>query len=181
MNAFGQVMTPQQLDDVTAYVRSLASAPATGMLPEPTGKEPIVINPKGKDPTWTPREGKFIGVDDVAKALKEKKRLIILDARPPSDWRRVHIEGAVSMPHYDPKRIDEVLAQKNVYAITYCACPHHLSGLLQEELAKKGYTRALILDEGINVWHQKGYPVTAAEGVQPPPLEPQGGSGGSGR
>ena len=32
--------------------------------------------------------------------------------------------------------------------------------------------KALVLDEGINLWHQKGYPVTAAEGVKPPALEP---------
>jgi cytochrome c oxidase cbb3-type subunit 3/ubiquinol-cytochrome c reductase cytochrome c subunit len=173
MLAFGAVMTAQQIDDVTAYVRTIATAVVMQMLPEPTGKEPLVINPKGKDPVWKPREGKFIGVDAVAKALAEKRKMIIIDARPPSDWRRVHVEGAVSIPYHDMKRLDEVMKQPNTYVIAYCACPHHLSGIVQEELAKRGHKRALVLDEGINLWHQKGYPVTAAEGVKPPALEPQ--------
>ena len=183
MNAFGTVMTPAQLDDVTAYVRSLAQAAALqqALLPEPTGKEPLVINPKGKNPDWKPRDGKFIGVDAVAQALKEKRKLIILDARSPSEWRRVHVEGAISMPHYDPKRIDEVVAKhKDTYVIAYCACPHHLSGELVMELTKRGHTKALVLDEGINLWHQKNYPVAAAPGVTVPPLDPHQGSGATG-
>ena len=173
MNAFGAVMTSEQLNDVTAYVRTLATAVQTHELPAPTGTEPLVINPKGKDPVWKPREGKFIGVDAVAKALKKNRKMIIIDARPPSDWRRVHVEGAVSIPYLDMKRLDEVMKLPDVYVISYCACPHHLSGIVQEELAKRGHKKSLILDEGINLWHQKGYPVVAAEGVTPPPLEPQ--------
>ena len=34
-----------------------------------------------------------------------------------------------------------------------------------------------MLDEGINVWHQKGYPVVAAPGVTAPPKEPVGSAG----
>jgi cytochrome c oxidase cbb3-type subunit 3 len=174
MPAFGPVMDKQQIDDVVAYVRTLTQGvPPQQLLPEPTGKEPLVINPTGKNPVWQPREGRFIGVDAVAKALKEKRKMIIIDARPPSDWRRVHVEGAVSIPYHDPKRLDEIMEKhQDVYAIAYCACPHHLSGIVAEELTKRGHKKALILDEGINLWHQKNYPVTAAEGVKPPALEP---------
>ncbi|MEO8698859.1 MAG: c-type cytochrome [Kofleriaceae bacterium] len=170
MPPFGPVMNAQQMDDVVAYVRLLGSgATSVQLLPEPTGKEPLVINPKGKDPVWTPRENRFIGVDAVAKALAEGKKLIIIDARPPSDWRRVHIAGAVSIPYHDMKRLDDL--PKDVYAIAYCACPHHLSGIVVDELVKRGYKKALVLDEGVNVWHQKSYPVTAAPGVTAPVLE----------
>jgi hypothetical protein len=31
-----------------------------------------------------------------------------------------------------------------------------------------------VLDEGILEWHRRGYPVTAAPGVQPPPKEDHG-------
>ena len=171
MLAFGAVMKPPQIDDVVAHVRSFATAAAvTALLPEPTGKEPIVLNPTGKDPVWTPRDGRFIGVDAVAKALADGKRLAIIDARPPSEWRRVHVAGATSIPYHDTKRLAEV--PKDVYAIAYCACPHHLSGIVVDELVKRGYKKALVLDEGINVWHQKGYPVTAAPGVTAPVSEP---------
>jgi cytochrome c oxidase cbb3-type subunit 3/ubiquinol-cytochrome c reductase cytochrome c subunit len=182
MLAFGAVMTPAQIDDVTAYVRTLSQgATQLQLLPEPTGKEPLVVNPTGKNPTWKPRDNRFIGVDAVAKALAEKKKLIIIDARPPSDWRRVHIAGAVSIPYHDMKRLDEIVAKhKDTYVVAYCACPHHLSGIVIDELVKRGHTKALVLDEGINLWHQKKYPVTAAEGVVAPALEPQHDHAGHG-
>lgn len=174
MQAFGTVMQPQQLDDLVAYVRQLGSqTSAVQLLPPPTGKEPVVINPKGKDPVWTPRDNRFIGVDAVAKALAEGRRMVIVDARPPSEWMRVHVTGALSIPYHDMKRLDEL--PKDVTIIAYCACPHHLSGIVVDELVKRGYPKALVLDEGINVWHAKKYPVTAAPGVTPPVAEMQTG------
>lgn len=169
MLAFGTVMSDADIDDVVAYVRQLGTAStAPTLLPEPTGKEPLVLNPKGGDPQWKPHDEKFIGVDDVAAALKAGKRMIVIDARPPSDWRRVHITGAVSIPYHDMARLSEV--PKGVYVVAYCACPHHLSGIVVDELRKRGHERAYVLDEGINIWHQRGYPVIAAEGVTPPPM-----------
>lgn len=172
MPGFGAVMQPGQLDDIVAYVRAFGAggAGAVTLLPAPTGKEPMVINPKGKDPIWKPRDGRFIGVDEVAKALAAGKRMVIIDARPPSEWMRTHITGAVSLPYHDLKRLAEV--PKDVYAIAYCACPHHLSGIVVDELAKLGHKKALVLDEGINVWHTRKYPVTAAAGVTAPVNEP---------
>jgi mono/diheme cytochrome c family protein/rhodanese-related sulfurtransferase len=170
MLAFGNVLTDDQVNDLVAYVRELgAGVPTITPLPEPTGKEPLVINPKGAAPAWKPREDRFISVDDVAAALKAGKRMIIVDARPPSEWRRTHITGAVSIPYHDMKRLAEV--PKDAWVVAYCACPHHLSGVVVDELKKRGHTRALVLDEGINVWHQRGYPVVAAEGVGPPPKD----------
>lgn len=170
MLAFGTVMQPQQIDDVVAYVRTFASgAAAEALLPAPTGKEPLVLNPKGRDPGFQAREGRFVPVDAVAKALKAKQKLVIIDARPPSDWRRAHIAGAVSIPYHDLKRLEEVPPDATV--IAYCACPHHLSGDVVDALIKRGHTKAYVLDEGINDWHRKGYPITAAAGVLPPPAE----------
>jgi cytochrome c oxidase cbb3-type subunit 3 len=174
MLAFNTVMTPAQIDDVTAYVRTLSQgASQQQLLPEPTGKEPLVINPKGKHPAFQPRDNRFIGVDVVSKALAAKQKMIIVDARPPSDWRRAHITGAVSIPYHDLKRLDEIAAKhKDTYVIAYCACPHHLSGIVVDELVKRGHKKALVLDEGVNLWHQKNYPITAAPGVKAPVHEP---------
>jgi rhodanese-related sulfurtransferase len=32
----------------------------------------------------------------------------VIDARPPTEWRRVHLAGAVSILYSDRKRLDEV-------------------------------------------------------------------------
>ena len=171
MEPFAGKLTDAQLDDVIAYVRALGGTEAAvKLLPEPTGKEPLILNPKGKAPTWTVKEDRFVSVDDVHKALVAKRRLVIIDARPPSEWMRVHAAGAVSIPYHDMKRLAEI--PMDVDVVAYCACPHHLSGIVADELQKRGYAHALVLDEGILEWHRRGYPVVAAPGVTPPPAEP---------
>jgi mono/diheme cytochrome c family protein/rhodanese-related sulfurtransferase len=170
MEGFAGKLSDAQINDVVAYVRSLgAKSEPMAQLPPPTGKEPLIINPKGKAPTWKLRDDRFVAVDDVAKAYKAGAKMIIIDARPPSDWMRAHITGAVSIPYHDVARLKDV--PKDTWVVAYCACPHHLSGIVVDELRKLGHTKAVVLDEGINDWHRKGHPMTAADGVQPPPTE----------
>jgi cytochrome c oxidase cbb3-type subunit III len=177
MMSFVSKLDAQQIDDVVAFVRSYSKGPPeVGSLPPPTGKEPLVINPTGKDPAWkklrndeVSKVPRFVSVDEVNKALSEKRKLVIIDARPPSDWMRAHITGAVSIPYHDLARLKDI--PKDTWVIAYCACPHHLSGIVVDELIKRGHKKALVLDEGVLEWHRRGYPVTAAPGVQPPPKE----------
>ena len=174
MPPFGTVMTAQQMDDLVAFVRTFSGGTTVGRLPPPTGKEPLVLNPSGKEPQFTKLRSendvpRYVSVDEVKKALDDKRKLVIIDARPSSEWMRVHVTGSVSIPYHDPARLADV--PKDVWAIAYCACPHHLSGIIVDELIKLGHTKALVLDEGINVWHQRGYPVVAAPGVTAPPKE----------
>ncbi|MDB4962396.1 MAG: Cytochrome c oxidase subunit CcoP [Myxococcales bacterium] len=176
MLPFAGQLTDGQINDVVAYVRTLGSgAKFAGMLPAPTGKEPLVINPKGKDPAWKPRDGRFVSVDDVAKAYKAGAKMIIVDARPPSDWMRAHIKGAVSIPYHDVARLNDL--PLDTWVVAYCACPHHLSGIVVDELVKRGHKKAVVLDEGVNVWHTRGYPMVAAEGVTAPAMPAPGAAG----
>ena len=188
MEAWQGKLTDAQIDDVVAFIRSFAAdagavagagpTPTTSSLPPPTGKEPIVLNPKGKDPDFKPRstactppctpDERFVSVDQVKAALDQKRKIVIIDARPPSDWMRVHIPGAVSIPYFDLHRLDEVPLD-GTWIVAYCACPHHLSGNVVDALRAKGAKHAVILDEGILEWHRRGYPVVAAPGVEPPP------------
>ena len=185
MEAFAARLSAQDIDDVVAFVRALdkppqvASTPSASTspvappagaqpatLPPPTGKEPLVIHPKGKDPVWKATrpdatgEPRFVSVDEVNRAYTEKRRMVIVDARPPSDWMRAWITGSVSIPYHDMKRLSAV--PKDVWVIAYCACPHHLSGIVVDELRKNGHKRALVLDEGVLEWHRRGYPMTTA-------------------
>src|SRR5260221_308733 len=99
----------------------------------------------------------------VKAALDKGQKLVIIDARPESEWMTVHITGAVSIPHYQLKRLDEI--PKDAWIIAYCACPHHLSGIVVDELQKRGYTHAGVLDEGILDWQRRGFPIVAAAGA----------------
>jgi mono/diheme cytochrome c family protein/rhodanese-related sulfurtransferase len=189
MEPFAGPLSDAEIDGVVSYLRAQGGAPRPPeYLPEPTGKEPLVINPSGKPPHFTLRadpcpplppgatetckpDPRFVSVDQVAAAVRARQRLVIVDARPPSDWRRVHIAGAVSIPYFDMKRLDE-LTGDGTWVIAYCACPHHLSGIVVDELRRRGYAHSAVLDEGVNEWHRRGLPVVAAPGVPPPPKEP---------
>ncbi len=182
MESFAKKLDAQSTDDVVAYVRSLGISKPEGTLPPPTGKEPLVLNPKGKEPDWKNLRAdpggppRYVSVDELKRAFDEKRKVIVVDARPPSDWMRAHIQGAVSIPYHDMSRLAEV--PKDAWVVAYCACPHHLSGIVVDELIKRGHKKALVLDEGVLEWHRRGYPVTAAQGVQPPPKESMHGHEG---
>jgi mono/diheme cytochrome c family protein/rhodanese-related sulfurtransferase len=191
MEAFAGALSDRDIDNVVSYIRAVGNvAPEVGLLPEPTGKEPLVINPSGKAPSFKLRadpcppvlpgavssckpDPRFVSVDQVARAVAARQRLVIIDARPTSEWRRVHIAGAVSIPYHELTRLAE-LPRDGTWIVAYCACPHHLSGIVVDELRKRGYAHAAVLDEGINDWHRRGFPVIAADGVPLPPADPSG-------
>ena len=145
-----------------------ASPPAAPKPSAPPGQPPllprdgpIVLNPKGRRPDFSLKEGLYVSIDQVKQALDRKQRMVIADARAPSDWLRMHIKGAISTPYYDFKALDDI-PNDGTWILAYCACPHHVSGEVVAELRKRGYAHTAVIDEGIYAWQQKGYPVVAA-------------------
>jgi len=175
MLAWKTALSAKQIDDLVAYLRSKAVAmgPAVAAQPPPRPPRagPIVLNPRGRAPQFTLKEGLYVSIDEVKAALDAKRRLIITDARPPSDWMNLHIAGAISTPYYDLHTLDD-LPKDGTWIIAYCACPHHVSGIVVDELRKRGYTHTAVLDEGVYAWQQKKYPVVAAPGTPPPAAPP---------
>ena len=169
MASFAGTLDSLQVADLVAYVRSFARPFDASRLPPATGKEPLFAYRRGKAPEFTIREGRFVGVDQVALALQQRRKLVIIDARPESDWRTTHIAGAISVPHYQLSRLDEI--PKDAWVITYCACPHHLSGVVVDSLRARGRPHAFVLDEGVLEWERRGYPIVAAPGVALPPAQ----------
>jgi cytochrome c oxidase cbb3-type subunit 3/ubiquinol-cytochrome c reductase cytochrome c subunit len=193
MISWNGALRSDQIDDVIAYVRSMARpsgapaaaitaippaapvAPADAHPPGPppaaprTG--PVVIHPRGRAPDFTLKEDRFVSIDQVKQALDQKRRLIIADARPPADWSNLHITGAISVPYYDEKALDDI-PNDGTWVLAYCGCPHHLSGELVDHLRKRGYRHTAVIDEGIFAWQQKGYPVVAPPGAPKPAAPP---------
>ena len=106
-------------------------------------------------------------------ALDAGQRLVVLDARAPSDWLDSHIPGSLPAPYYDLTKLD-VVPKDGTFIVAYCACPHHASGAVVDELRKRGFKQTAVLDEGILVWKQRGYAVVgtppadgAAHGAPP--------------
>jgi cytochrome c oxidase cbb3-type subunit 3 len=167
-------LRPQQIDDVVAYVRSLAVPPAPPppvAVPWTPRHGPFILNPRGRAPAFTLKEDRYVSIDDVKKALDEKRRLVIADARPPSDYQSLHVAGAISTPYYESKALDD-LPKDDTWILAYCACPHHVSGQVVDELRKRGYKHTAVIDEGIFAWQHKGYPVVLAPGTLPSAAPP---------
>ncbi|HUQ02501.1 MAG TPA: c-type cytochrome [Kofleriaceae bacterium] len=178
MEPFASKIDGAQVADVITYLRSW-SKPSEPKPPGPTPgivDGPVVINPKGKAPSFTLRDDRFVPAAQVNDALGKKQRMVIIDARPASDFVREHIPGSISVPHYELDKLDTIPKDGTV-VIAYCACPHHASGIVVDELLKRGYKRAYVLDEGILFWRKQGYAIagtTAASGAAgvpaPPPM-----------
>jgi len=173
MVAWKGTLSPREIDDVVAYVRSMATPPPAPPPGPPAAPRhgPIVLNPKGRAPDFDLKDGLYVSIDQVKAALDKKRRLIIADARSPGEWSSLHIAGAISTPYYDAKAIDDI-PNDGTWVLAYCACPHHVSGQVVDALRKRGYKHTAVIDEGVYAWQQKGYPIVAAPGFAAPPAPP---------
>jgi cytochrome c oxidase cbb3-type subunit 3/ubiquinol-cytochrome c reductase cytochrome c subunit len=178
MEAWRDKLTAPEIEDVIAYVRSLARpvplAPVVAASPVVQPPPPVVMNPKGDAPDFALRLGRYASVADVAKAYTERRRFVLIDARPTSDYLRMHIPGAISVPYFDMRDLAKV-PNDGTWVVAYCVCPHEESGRILEELRGRGYPNTAILDEGFFVWKEQGHPVEAAPGQLPiaaPPAKP---------
>jgi rhodanese-related sulfurtransferase len=170
------------IEDVIAYVRSLARPvpPTPAVAASPAAPVPVVMNPKGQAPDFPLKLGRYASVADVAKAYGEKRRFVLIDARPTSDYLRMHIPGAISVPYFELRGLD-VVPNDGTWVVAYCVCPHQESGRVVDELRARGYANTAVLDEGLFVWNEQGHPIEAAAGQlpiaapppQPPPFAPK--------
>ena len=162
MLAFKDSLSEESIDHLTAFLRSRASGwavpePDTISVPSP---EDYVLNPGREAPTFDLREGKYVSSVQVNKALQDSLRMIILDARSEVAWRQMHIPGAIPVPYYeDPENFIDNIPNDGTQIVIYCACPHAASNRVRNTLKRHGFEHTAIIDEGILVWAQMGFPV----------------------
>jgi cytochrome c oxidase cbb3-type subunit III len=169
MAAFAEALGAQGVEDVVAYLRDLPSWPVPGELPGNSAPPPIPLGPvplhaHGPEPRGFHALPDMTSVDVVARELARGARMVLLDARAPSDYKQSHIAGAVSVPFYDPSPYLEALP-KDAWLVCYCGCPHAESGSLAKQLKQVGFRKVTVLDEGLGVWSEKGHPVRS--GLEP--------------
>jgi cbb3-type cytochrome c oxidase subunit III len=163
MKAFGNELEPQQIADVVAYLRTWSVGPPQALIrPHSSTEGPVVLNPDGKPPEFSLREDRFVPAADVKHAIEDKRRMVVIDARVSSDYDREHIPGAISVPYYSLDALNRV-PNDGTWVVAYCACPHHASGVVVDELRKRGYAHTAVIDEGILVWKERGYPIDGSD------------------
>lgn len=161
MEAFAKTLSEANIDDLVAFLRSKLPGPQRSRPDvdlEALKKLPVVMNPQGKAPSFTLRDELYVSMDQVKKAWDTKKRFVIIDARAASDFVVAHIPGAISNPYYEKAGLDRV-PKDGTWVVAYCACPHHASGAVVDELRQRGYPHTAVLDEGILAWQRSGYPI----------------------
>lgn len=162
MIGFKESLNTAEIDGLTAFLRSRASGwdipkPDTITIPSP---EDYVLNPNAEAPVFELREGKYVAAAQVNQAFQDSLRMIILDARSEVAWRQMHIPGSIPVPYYEePENFVNDIPNDGTPIIIYCACPHAASNRVRNTLKRNGFERAVIIDEGILVWAQMGYPV----------------------
>lgn len=170
MPAFGDELEAAQIEDLVAFLRRMEEEPhavPAHLQPPSFDAVPLMRHPDGPAPSFTLREGRFVAAAQVREAMERGARLVVLDARPTSDWLRRRLPGALPVPYYDVERIVERLPRDGTWIVAYCGCPHAASGVVVDALRARGFESTAVLDEGVYHWIDQGYPTET--GPLPPP------------
>ena len=127
MPAFGGTLSTAEIDGLTAFLRSRATGWSVEkpVLQAPPAPADYVINPDGAAPEFALRDGHYVLAADLARALEEQRRMVLLDTRVMSMWQIAHIEGAVPIPYYsgDFEGIAADMPDDGTWIVSYCECP----------------------------------------------------------
>ena len=184
MKAFGEVLNEQEINGVTAFLRSRAAGWTVErpVYSSPPSAEDYVLNPDGDDPGFELKDDLYVMSADLDKALRAGRRMVLLDTRNMALWQMANIEGSVPLPYYYPDRdMDELVADlpsDGTMIVTYCECPRAAAESVSRKLKEKGFENLAVLWEGIQGWIALGYPVVmgATESVELAPLHEPGDS-----
>ncbi|MDQ3484672.1 MAG: metalloregulator ArsR/SmtB family transcription factor [Actinomycetota bacterium] len=103
-----------------------------------------------------------ISRDELAARLRSGD-VVVLDVRPPSEFRAGHIAGARSVPIGELRRNLRALP-KDAEVVAYCRGPYCVyADDAVRELIRRGY-RAQRLEDGYPEWKQAGLPLAVGDG-----------------
>ena len=172
MPAFGNTLSESDIDNVTAFLRSRSTGwtASKQVLRKPPPLGGYVINPQGKAPDFGElKDGRYVSAAVLARELKAKPRMILLDTRVTSMWQMAHIEGAVPVPYY-ANREEAVasLPRDGTWIVAYCECPRAAADSVVKWLREEGkFENTAVLYEGIQGWVSLGHPVVAGDASKP--------------
>jgi mono/diheme cytochrome c family protein/rhodanese-related sulfurtransferase len=167
MPAFTDTLTTDEIDAVTAFLRTRASGWAVEepVLREPPTVAQYVLNPDSPAPEFKLKDEHYVLSEELHRALQEKRRMILLDTRVTSMWQMAHIEGSVPIPYYydEYAALTTDLPDDGTWIVAYCECPRASAESVAERLREEGYKNTVVLWEGIQGWVSLGYPVSVGQ------------------
>ena len=169
MPAFRETLSEDEINGVSAFLRSRASGWTVEkpVLRSPPTADNYVLNPDSPPAEFEFKDDLFVMSADLLKELQDKKRLVMLDTRPLSQWLMVNIEGSVPLPYYydfsDFAVIAKDLPDDGTMIVTYCECPRAAAKYVNGKIRELGFSNTAVLWEGIRGWVSLGYPVFRGE------------------
>jgi mono/diheme cytochrome c family protein/rhodanese-related sulfurtransferase len=163
MVGYADSLGAEGVEDVMAYLKTqpnwLVPGEIAGSIkPPPIPLGPVPLNPRGPMPKGFHAYPESTRTKVVWAEFHRGARMAFLDARTSSDYLTSHIEGAVSVPFYDPTPYLEALP-KTAWLVAYCGCPQAESGALARQLLDAGFSKVTVLEEGFGAWTSAGHPI----------------------
>jgi rhodanese-related sulfurtransferase len=112
-----------------------------------------------------------ITAEEVARLMKDKGSVVLVDTDDPLTYEAEHIRGAINIP-FDPtgdiRNQDQSLSvlPGDKLIVFYCNCPHEEdSAPMVLEMWQLGYDRDKVktLQGGLTRWEQLGYPLVGTD------------------
>ncbi|MDJ0878430.1 MAG: c-type cytochrome [Halieaceae bacterium] len=169
MRAFAGELSEAEINGVTAFLRSRASGWSVErpVYKKPPDPDEYILNPDGDAPDFELKDDMYVMSADLDKALREGRRMVLLDTRNLALWQMANIDGSVPLPYYYPDRnTDQLVADlpdDGTMIVTYCECPRAAAESVNRKLAERGFKNLAVLWEGIQGWISLGYPVVMGE------------------
>ena len=162
MPAYEGALPDDEIDNLVALIRSWDDDQEPEPLPafNPDISDHLIN--EGGDPadfSEQLREDRFVPAAVVHEAMASGESLVLLDARPHSDYLAGHISGAIALPFYLIESNLNLLPTDQ-WVVTYCGCPHAISGQALDILKENGFDKVAVLDEGFYYWEDYPYPVS---------------------
>jgi cytochrome c oxidase cbb3-type subunit 3 len=174
MPAFGPILSAEEIDALTAFLRSRATGweIEKPVMRTPPAPAEYVVNPEGTAPEFTLKDKRYVKSADLHRAMQEKRRMVLLDTRVTSMWQMAHIEGSIPMPYYydDVSGLAEHLPKDGTWIVSYCECPRAAAESVDRKLREMGFGNTAVLWEGIQGWVSLGYPVSVGQSTVAPKL-----------
>ncbi len=99
-----------------------------------------------------------ITVEEVHKAIQEKKDILLLDVRTPQEYDNGKIEGSINIPVNNiTTEITNKVSDKNKTVYVYCLSGSR-SDLAVQIMRQLGYTNAFSMTHGLLMWRSKKLP-----------------------
>lgn len=173
MPAFGEILAAEEIDNVTAFLRSRASGwtVETPVLRSPPKPDEYVLNPDSPAPEFKLKDDRYVKSADLHRALQDKRRMILLDTRVTSMWQIAHIEGSVPIPYYTDnfEGVARDLPKDGTWVVAYCECPRAAAESVERKLRERGFKNTAVLWEGIQGWVSLGFPISVGQTTETSP------------